>query len=237
MQQTELEAKTIYALLKEPAAQECIFDELDADHFTGREARNVFVTAQALNLQNVGVDFATLEPRINDAKTRDYLFDVVKEQIYATSLEPAQYVRELKRLRTCRESAAACRMTADRLDRGEDAALYELQVNLESKTDAGAEPLLDMETAVINAIYALGDVKRKAVQTGFSAIDKYFDGAAPGRLAILAAETSAGKSTFALNLAYNVARRGGVVLYVSLEMTADEIMRRMLISRRRSTTS
>ena len=228
MHQSELESKIIYALLREPAAHDYIFDELEAEHFTSREARNIFLTAQALNLQNIGVDFATIEPRINDEKTHEYLLDVVQNQFTVTSLEPAQYVRELKRLRTCRESAEACRLAAGRLDKGEDAALYELQVALETKTDAGAEPLLSIKDAVEDAVYALGDVKRKSVQTGFEVLDKYFDGAAPGRLAILAAETSAGKSTFALNLAYNVARRGGVVLYVSLEMTANEIMRRML---------
>lgn len=67
--------------------------------------------------------------------------------------------------------------------------------------------------------------------TGYRQIDRCITGLRPGHLTTLAAATGAGKTTLALNIAANVAEQGGGVLYISGEMTAEELAQRILQAR------
>ena len=65
--------------------------------------------------------------------------------------------------------------------------------------------------------------------TGFPSLDGVLGGGiVPGGLVTLAARTSVGKTSVALAIATNVARAGGKVLYISLEMTTEQINTRRL---------
>lgn len=65
--------------------------------------------------------------------------------------------------------------------------------------------------------------------TGFRALDAILGGGLSRKgMTTLAARTSVGKTAVALAIASNVARAGGRVLYISLEMDADEIDTRRL---------
>lgn len=67
--------------------------------------------------------------------------------------------------------------------------------------------------------------------TGFDEIDKLTNGFQQGDLIILAARPSVGKTAFALNLAQNAAHLGKKpVAIFSLEMGADQLLKRMLSS-------
>ena len=62
--------------------------------------------------------------------------------------------------------------------------------------------------------------------TGFHALDRMLNGIEPGRVIMPAARTSVGKTMFALALASRMATQRRI-LYVSLEMTAQQLSRRM----------
>jgi len=67
------------------------------------------------------------------------------------------------------------------------------------------------------------------VKTGFEKLDGLIRGFAPGNLILLAGRPSMGKTSFALNLAFHMAvKQKKRVLFFSLEMTSDEIIRRMV---------
>lgn len=70
----------------------------------------------------------------------------------------------------------------------------------------------------------------ECLETGIDAIDRelIFQ---PGALITLAAQSGAGKSTFALNLADNLAQSGKQIYIFSLEMSAREIKTKLLSSR------
>lgn len=74
--------------------------------------------------------------------------------------------------------------------------------------------------------------ERRGVSSGFLDLDDTIHGFQPGRLYILAARPSIGKSCLALNIADDIAyEQGKPVLFVSLEMTRDELATRLLSSR------
>ena len=76
----------------------------------------------------------------------------------------------------------------------------------------------------LNAPYLTG------YPSGYPALDKITGGFQPGDLIILAARPSVGKTALALNFAQRVAKQGRTVGVFSLEMTAEQILLRLLSS-------
>ena len=68
------------------------------------------------------------------------------------------------------------------------------------------------------------------VPSGFTDVDKLFNGFREGDLVILAARPSVGKTAFALNMAVNAAKAGCKVAFLSLEMSNSQLVMRMLCS-------
>ena len=69
------------------------------------------------------------------------------------------------------------------------------------------------------------------ISTGFTDIDRMLNGLNPANLIIVAGRPSMGKTAFAINIAENVAIQGNCSVGVfSLEMTADELLHRVICS-------
>ncbi len=68
------------------------------------------------------------------------------------------------------------------------------------------------------------------VPTGFTDLDKLFNGLRPGDLVVVAARPGVGKTSFALNLATKSAKKGTSVVFFSLEMTKEQLVQRILSS-------
>ena len=71
------------------------------------------------------------------------------------------------------------------------------------------------------------------VPTGFKDVDDLFHGLRGGDLIIVAARPGVGKTAFALNMAVNAAKRGTTVAFLSLEMSAAQLVQRVLCSEAR----
>lgn len=75
------------------------------------------------------------------------------------------------------------------------------------------------------------------VPTGFVDVDNLFHGFRGGDLVILAARPGVGKTSFALNMAVNAAKAGVSVAFLSLEMSASQLVQRILCSESRLSLS
>lgn len=60
-------------------------------------------------------------------------------------------------------------------------------------------------------------------RTGYPSIDKMTMGLAPGEVTVIGGATSNGKTALSINIAANLAMQGKSVLFVTLEMTKDEL--------------
>lgn len=95
--------------------------------------------------------------------------------------------------------------------------------------------ILEEETRIIQSLINeqveyyenLKQGKNSKIYTGFKSIDDLLGGYAKGSFNVIGAETSIGKSAFALNVAYNNLKQNKTVLYYSLEMTRNEILDRL----------
>ena len=71
--------------------------------------------------------------------------------------------------------------------------------------------------------------REEQVGTGIALIDEKMGGIGKGRLIVVGARPSVGKSAFALQVAFDVARKGKRVLFLPLEMTAAETVDRLVM--------
>jgi len=72
------------------------------------------------------------------------------------------------------------------------------------------------------------DIGKSMVKTFYASIDALIGGFQPGNFAILAGATGAGKTCAMLNLVIKMAKHGKEVLLFSLEMTAEELLNRII---------
>jgi replicative DNA helicase len=72
--------------------------------------------------------------------------------------------------------------------------------------------------------------KYRGIPTGFRDLDNLLSGLQPSDLIILAARPSMGKTSLALNMAQNIAKKGYSVGVISLEMSKEQLVERMFCS-------
>lgn len=72
--------------------------------------------------------------------------------------------------------------------------------------------------------------KMQGLSTGFPSIDELTLGLVDAELVIIAGPTSRGKTLLAMNIANNIAKKGGRVLFVTLEMTHEELTSRYIFA-------
>ena len=95
---------------------------------------------------------------------------------------------------------------------------------------AEAPDLPDLNEIIVDYYNVLDERKReKTLHTGIIELDELTNGIHKGDLTAVGARPSTGKSSFALQVATNVAAKGVVVLFFSLEMTNDQNMDRIVM--------
>jgi replicative DNA helicase len=101
------------------------------------------------------------------------------------------------------------------------------------KFQKGAQPVRDFVKDAMGSIEKLYD-KQGAVTgiaTGFRDLDKLTSGLHPGNMIVIAARPSMGKTALAMNIAENIAIGQNIPVGIfSLEMSSDELVKRMLCS-------
>ena len=70
--------------------------------------------------------------------------------------------------------------------------------------------------------------KMQGLSSGYQSVDRLTKGFVGGEVTVVGARTSVGKTTFALNIANNIALTGGSVLFVTMEMTPREVTSRLM---------
>ncbi len=192
---------------------------------------------QAIDPITVGGELEK-DGRLKDAGGIDYLVDL--QSMVATAANVtyhAQIVREKSVLRelihasnvSANEAFEGTGDVADILDRAQN-RVYAIGEESRKAEFVGLDEVLPGTfKSIEEAFQSKSDVT--GLRTGFTQMDQYTSGLQRSDLVILAARPSMGKTSLALNLAYNVAtKEGKPVAVFSLEMAKEQLVMRILCS-------
>jgi replicative DNA helicase len=153
----------------------------------------------------------------------------------------AQTLRDLHARRRIIDSAVAMQAAAQDMATDADSVLQQsgeavLSLSLTTATDSMRAPSA-IVPGLLDELEALMSGNRKlGLQTGIRDFDQVTGGLRGGQLTIVAGRPAMGKSALMLNMADNMARRGVPVVYFSLEMPANELAARVVLSRAETNT-
>ena len=197
---------------------------------------NLFNRDEAINQITVAQELVRLG-KLDEAGGAAYLSHLVA--MVPTSLHVRHYAELVFRLSTMRRlisAAGQIEAIGYKADPDPDLALTRAEdVIFKLRTRQGKGEFVSIQDA-LNRYFEetsqntyIGDMQ--SIRTGFTAIDSALGGLQRSELVILAARTSIGKTSLALNMARNAAvQQKACVAIFSLEMSRREILQRLLSS-------
>jgi replicative DNA helicase len=244
----EAEVAVLGAMLLSPQdAGSQARERLNEHHFYHSAHRVIFREISALQDALQAVDQVTLMQRLADKKQLEdvggvaYLVDLINRVPTTANLEYyIDIVWEKYLLRQLIEAAhgiiAKSFEEQDDVKRWIDEVEQQIFKITAEKTVAGAKPVKDFIKDAMKSIERLYDQRGAitGVATGFRDLDKLTSGLHPSNMIIIAGRPSMGKTALAMNIAENVAIDQNLPVGVfSLEMSSEELVKRMLCSRAR----
>ena len=218
-----------------------ILSKLDPTDFYRPAHQKIFEAMQELALHNIPIDQISLADRLEAKKELDavggkaYIIELGNNSYALSHWE--HHVQIVKREHMLRELiGAAARIQAIGYDAPDD---------LDKVVEDSEKLLFDVtnkrvttgfqtaEALVMEAFGELQDLvnnggRTMGVRTGFNDLDNLLGGLRGGDLVILAARPSVGKTALALNIANRAAQLGTSVAFFSLEMSASQLIQRVL---------
>ncbi len=224
--------------------------KLEPADFSDERNELIFDTMLSLSRKNTKIDFATLTSELNNLKRleivggSDYINEILRVSSKVGNVEP--YIKNIQENSLLNRFKTKMKELCEQAETKpiSDISLFLQQsereiVEITQARSAGKVDRMDKvnDRLIDKLVDQTESYRRKGrrdpngvtgLNTGYEDLDYYTKGWHPGEMIIVGARPSVGKTAFALNLAYNVARQGTPVLFLSLEMSAESIALRLL---------
>ena len=236
-------------MLNGEAVEELIL-KLKPEYFFRPAHRIIFEAVCDLNIRRIPVDQISLADTLNASGQLEavggkaYLVDLADNTFALTNWQ--NHAEIVKRTAILRELIyAAAQINALAYDAPDDLnqVVEEAEKTLFNVTEKRvSSTFAKMDTLLVDAFEELTRLSEQrdhmaGVPSGFKDADALFHGFRGGDLVILAARPGVGKTSFALNLAVNAAKSGAAVAFFSLEMSAEQLVQRILCAEARVSLS
>ena len=238
------EQSLLGAILIDPASITEVADLLNSDDFYLEEHKQIYLAMQELFMANSEIDVVTLIDMLvtkgiyNKSGGEDYIRTLTNAVPDALNIK--DYARIIKEKSVLRQLIAACseiseaayseqEAVTDIIDHAEN-LIFSIAQGRDTK---GFRHIKDVLGDVYAHLHDLNTNKEatQGTQTGFSALDRVLAGLGKSDLVLVGARPGMGKTSFALNIATNVAKQTKkTVCIFSLEMSADQLVNRVLSS-------
>ena len=211
-------------------------DLLSPDLFTDYRLQTVYRAAKAVIDQGKSPDYMAVAAELNKQKAQDIsITDLLALGDFNALATMRQQVMRLTELRQRREIwRIGQKMIQAGIDESEPIETIQSQAldqlsNLFVSASTDIQSIAQIASSYTdNIINANREGRRlQGAPTGFGMIDQR-GGLQPSDLFVIAADSSQGKSSLALNMAENAAKSGYPCAYYSMEMTADQLFARIL---------
>ena len=238
------EQAVLGSVLIDPESFSTIATILNEDDFYLSEHRSVYAAMKQMFNESKRIDVVTLINRLSESGACEKAGGVKYIKLLADSVPTSSNVKDyaniVKDKATLRRIIEVCGDISD-MAYSEEGNVGDLVGSAEQKiydiaNKKSSQDFRTIDEILVNVVDHLDALARetgdeKGMQTGFSALDKVLVGMGPGNMVLVGARPGMGKTSFALNIATNVARTSGkAVCIFSLEMTGEELAMRMLSS-------
>ena len=240
----EAEESVIGGVLLDNEAFDRIADVIRPDDFYVERHARIFSAMSSLSESAMPMDAVTISERLRQRSDLEriggvaFLLELSERVPTAANVE--HYARIVKEKATIRRLIRASTEIIDRA--------YDTSVETDDNVDRAEQSIFEIseqsrhvgpvriDTLVVESLSKIDRLIEKkstitGVPTGFDDLDRMTAGLQPSDLIIVAGRPSMGKTAFCLNIAANVAlgANTGVAVF-SLEMSADQLVMRMLCS-------
>ncbi len=239
----EAEQCIIGSVLIDPNCINEIADKLSPSHFYVEKYAGIYEIILGMFLTNKSIDFITVLEAVkaqgifDEQEGKRVLYDMT--QLVPSTKNIAEYAKivieksSLRRLiEACADISEKCyaqsEETTDILDMAEG-RIYEI---MQSRSNTS---LTHIKTAIIDSFDKINKISNDkeafiGLQTRYTEIDHMLSGLGKSDLILIAARPGVGKTSFALNIAQNIAlqKPKKTIAVFSLEMSNDQLANRML---------
>lgn len=205
-----------------------VMEYISADDFALEANRAIFRAAVELSRLNETVDPVTIRSKAGEAASQEYMLDLM--QMTQTAANAGVYAQETRRASMRRRLKIIGESIFTRSGQSDEprSVIADAQREFEEIESLDTAQELASSTEVLGAFYEhRGKVDQGGggfVPLGFRSLDRLLGGGLLNSgFYILAARPGMGKTTFGLQVADAVAEQTGPVLFVSLEMDAEQI--------------
>ena len=238
----EGEHAVLGSMLIDPECIKDVMDKLQPGDFYLRQNREIFEAIYSMFSYARPVDGITVAEELrkngtyDEQTTRRYLAELM--EITPTSANVMEYVKIVRDKALLRGVAIAASEITAMVQEGIGTASDTLDA-AEQKIFAvrrgqSAQDMVPISRVLPDVLERLGEMTESqdhmpGLSSGFSAVDAKITGLNKSDLLLLAARPGMGKTSFALNIALNVARSSRKTVAVfSLEMSAEQLVTRIL---------
>ncbi|MBQ7836593.1 MAG: replicative DNA helicase [Clostridia bacterium] len=240
----EAEQSVLGAVLIDPAALDTLTGIISADDFYIEEHRKIYSAMQEMYMKSKNIDVITLidelvhEGVYDETGGKEYISQIAETVPSAANVKDyAKIVSDKSQLRSLieiteeiSEAAYTEQDDVEKLIEMAESSIYAIAEKKENKN------FVHIRTALVNVysnLKMLSQNKEETLgtQTGFGDLDRVLVGLGKSDLVLVGARPGMGKTSFALNLATNAAKRSDkAVCIFSLEMSAEQLVSRLLSS-------
>ena len=226
----QAEAAVLGIIIKQ--AQECgeAF-ALEARDFTDGTHRTLYKELFKMHSENRLIDMVTVADRCPELDVM-YLADLVRDGLVVSAQIPA-YVKLLKTLTVRRDFRALGAHIIKRAEEGGEFDAADLtdriRQYLKQLSDTEGEHVeIDEDLIRLHDLMFDPACRVQGIRLGLKGLDTLTDGLKGGRLYVVGARPSVGKTVFGVHAALQCALAGKGVLYVNREMEKTDLLKRMV---------
>ncbi len=238
------EQSLLGSVIISPDALDDALAMISAEDFYITEHKEIFTVIKELFLESRDIDFVTLVNALvtkgiyNESAANDYVTQLVHKGNNALNVK--DYAKIIKDKSLLRKLINVCSEVSDKAysEEGDAAHLVDYAESLVFDISHGRDTKSFKHISdVINDVYknlhtmATEGESAQGTKTGFSGIDSVLAGMGNSDLILVGARPGMGKTSFALNIATNVAVQSKkTVCIFSLEMSAEQLVTRIISS-------
>ena len=241
----EAEQSVIASILVDPECINRVLQYVKPEYFYSSSHKAIFSIILRKFLASETIDFVTLLEEVckekifqDDSAAKVYFTEMVKLLPTASNVEEyAKIVRDKFYLRslvsTFQKVVDASKEGYSSPDTLMELAEQEIYNIRQGKNISGFVKIDEVLLATYDKLQHLTGSDKDdylGISTGYNLLDAVTTGLNKSDLIILAARPGMGKTSFALNLAANVAKSGKKVAFFSLEMSKEQLVEKVLMS-------